>query len=95
MKMFKGKIELKGDYKLRVFDTYFGVYNSNGNQIYHEHFGGYWEIMEYDTEGNQIYYEHSDGYIIGEIPKPVKELTVSEISDLLGYKVKIVKEGKL
>ena len=40
----------------------------------------------YDEKGNEIYYENSDGIIIDE---RVKELTIEEIENLLGYKIKI------
>ena len=73
MKLFKGNIELRGDYRLKVFDKYFCIFDSNGKEIY---------------------YEDSAGYIVDKTPKPIKELTVSEISKMLGYEVKIVKEEK-
>jgi hypothetical protein len=62
MKMFKGKIELKGSYKLNVEDNWFEVFGEKGNQIYFENSDGYWSKREYDEKGNQIYFEDSDGY---------------------------------
>jgi YD repeat-containing protein len=38
------------------------VYDSNGNQLYSENSGGYWNSYEYDSQGNLIYYENSNGF---------------------------------
>ena len=45
------------------------LYDSNGNQIYHEYSYGYWVKYDYDTNGNYIYFENSDGKIIDNRPK--------------------------
>ena len=45
------------------------LYDSNGNQIYHEYSYGYWVKYDYDTNGNYIYFENSDGKIIDKRPK--------------------------
>ena len=37
------------------------LYDSNGNQIYHET-DGYWYKQEFDSKGNRIYYETSNVY---------------------------------
>ncbi len=60
--------------------------DEKGNVIYFEDSDGYWEESEYDERGNVIYYEDSDGEIIGE---RVKELTIEQIENLLGYKIKV------
>jgi len=66
-------------------------FDSNNNQIYYENSYGEWSKSKYDSNSNVIYYENSDGIIRDKRPKQVKEMTVSEISKLLGYEVKIVK----
>ena len=38
------------------------LYDSNGNQIYHENSDGYWWKQEYDSNNNCIYHENSDGF---------------------------------
>ena len=112
MKMFKGKIELEGDYKLEIHDDWFEVYDSKGNRVYSENSDGYWSKKEYDSKSNEVYYENSTGYwckseydgkdnevyfegsdgrVIDNRVKKVKELSVKDISKLLGYEVKIVK----
>ena len=70
------------------------LYDKNSNEIYFEDSTGGWVKREYDENNNRIYYEDSAGYIIDKRPnrfKSMKELTVKEISDLLGYDIKIVK----
>ena len=49
---------------------YLYLYNSNGNQIYHENSDGYWYKKEYDSNGNVTYFENSDGTIADNRPKP-------------------------
>ncbi len=39
-----------------------GIYDNQGNEIYHEYSDGYWEKSEYDTNGNKIYFEDSNGF---------------------------------
>ena len=51
-----------------------------------ENSNGYWSKWEYDKKGNMIYYENSDGEIIDVREK---ELTIEQIEELLGYKIKI------
>ena len=38
------------------------VYDTNGNEIYHEYSDGFWNKWEYDANGNTIYCEYSDGF---------------------------------
>ena len=66
-------------------------YDENNNKIYYEDSNGYWGKSEYDENSNILYYEDSTGFIIDKRPKETKELTVKEISDLLGYDIKVVK----
>jgi len=40
----------------------FIIKNKNGNRIYYEDYGGYWQIREFDKNGHQIYYEDSNGF---------------------------------
>ena len=61
-------------------------YSEKDNQTYYENSYNYWSKREYDEKGNVIYYENSDGEIIDE---RVRELTIQEIENLLGYKIKI------
>ena len=51
-KLLKHDFE-KGDLRL---------YDSNGNETYHEDSDGYWSKWERDSNGNTIYYEDSNGY---------------------------------
>ena len=66
-------------------------YDEKGNEIYWEDSNGYWSKKEYDEKGNQTYYEDSIGKIID---KRVKEFTIEQIENLLGYKIKIKGERK-
>ncbi len=84
-------IELKGTYKVVYYSTYFMVYDEKGNEIYFENSDGNWSNREYDKKGNQIYFEDRSHIIIN---KRVKELTIEEIENLLGYKIKIKGERK-
>ena len=79
-------IELMGTYKVRYYDTGFVVYNEKGNTIYREDGNAYWFRREY-----KIYFENSNGKIID---KRVKELTIEQIENLSGYKIKIKGERK-
>lgn len=79
-------IELNGTYKVDFYDMRFEVYDKNGNRIYIESTKGTWFKKKYDEKGNEIYYEDSDGNIV---ENGVKELTIKEIENLLGYKIKI------
>ena len=51
---------------------------------------GYWYKYEYDENGNETYYENSRGIKRGFSKNDVLELTVSEIEEKYGRKVKIV-----
>ncbi len=84
-------IELKGTYKVKFANTFFEIYNERGNPIYLEDSSGFWSKKEHDERGNQIYYEDSSGNIFD---KRVKELTIKEIEELLGYKIKIKEDRK-
>ena len=66
-------------------------YDSNGNKIYFEDSYGFWSRREYDSNGREFYYENSNGEIEDKRPKPVVELTMEELSQKLGYEVKIKK----
>ena len=66
-------------------------YDEKGNMIYREDSNDYWAKWEYDEKGNEIYFENSNGKIID---KRVKELTIEQIENLLGYKIKIKGERK-
>ena len=37
-------------------------FDENGNVIYYEDSGGYWEKVEYDKNGNKVYYKNSNGF---------------------------------
>ena len=66
-------------------------YDSNGKQIYYENSCGFWEKIEFDSKGKAIYLENSKGVVYDNRPKPVVELTMEELSQRLGYEVKIKK----
>lgn len=40
-----------------------------------------------------IAYDHNDRYVLWQRPDPVKEMTIAELEDHFGCKVKIVKEN--
>ena len=61
-------------------------YDKKGNPSYYENSNDYWAKWEYDKKGNVIHYENGKGEIID---KRVKELTIEQIENLLGYKIKI------
>ena len=61
-------------------------YNEKGYVTYFEDSNDYWSKSEYDEQGNVIYSENSKGEIID---KRTKELTIEQIENLLGYKIKI------
>lgn len=84
-------IELKGTYKVNFYDDYFEVCNNKGEPFYYEDSDGYMTVKEYDETNNQLYYEDSSGYIVDGY---VKELTIKEVEELLGYKIKIKGERK-
>ena len=61
-------------------------YDEKGNVIYFETRNGCWAKWEYNEKGNRSYFENSKGEIID---KRTKELTIEQIENLLGYKIKI------
>ena len=61
-------------------------YNEKGNELYSENSDGFWVKSEYDEKDKRTYYKDSYGKIIVE---RVKELTIEQIENLLGYKIKI------
>ena len=65
-------------------------YDSNGNRTYYENSNWYWYKSEFDSEGNRTYYENSYGDKEGISKNPIKELTIEQIQNELGYKIKIV-----
>ena len=65
--------------------------DSNGNPIYYEDSNGYWSKSEYDSNGDEIYFENSNGTVQDKRPKPIVELTMEELTQRLGYEVKIKK----
>ena len=66
-------------------------YDKRNKQTYYENDNGYWSKSEFDERGNLIYFEDSEGEFFD---KRVKELTIKEIEELLGYKIKIKGERK-
>ena len=91
MKMFKGQIEWKNDYRLDVGKGYFKVCDKNDNLIYYEDNYTWWFKQEYDKNDNMIYYETSQGEIID---KRTVELTLDEIADKFGVRVENLKIKK-
>jgi len=41
----------------------FVIKDDDGNEIYYEDSGGYWQKWQYNSNGNPIYFEDSDGVI--------------------------------
>ena len=66
-------------------------YDSKGNITYTERSQGFWEKNEYDSNSMQTYFENSRGEKSGTSKDEVKELTVAQLEELLGCKVKVVK----
>ena len=66
-------------------------FDENGMVNYFRDSDGYWWRREYDNQGKERYYENNMGVIRDHRPKQTKELSVKQISDLLGYDVKVVK----
>ena len=66
-------------------------YDEKDNVIYFEDSNVYWSKRKYDEKDNMIYFEDSDGIITD---KRVKELTIEEVEELFGYKIKIKGERK-
>jgi hypothetical protein len=52
---------LKYIYENDITTKGINIYDSRGNEIYHESSDGDWGKSEYDSRGNQIYHEDSDG----------------------------------
>ena len=82
-------IELKGTYKVNFYDDYFEICNAKGEPFYYEDSNGYLSVKEYDQKTNQLYYDDCSEYTVNE---HVKELTIKEIEELLGFKIKIKEE---
>lgn len=63
MKMFKGNVELDGDFTLKVKkDGFILILDSEGRHIYTEDTNSkVWTKREYDSNGNEIYYENDLG----------------------------------
>ena len=40
----------------------FKLFDSNGNEIYHENIIGFWSKSEYDSNGREIFYKNINGY---------------------------------
>ena len=57
MKMFKGEIHWKDDYRLVVEENCFKVYDNKDDKVYYEDSNGFWVKRQYDENGNVIYYE--------------------------------------
>ena len=74
-------------------DWYKYEYDAQGNYTYFEDSNGYWWKKEYDTQGNETYYENSKGEKRGTPKNSIKELTVEQIEERLGCKVKIINKG--
>ena len=71
-------------------DWWKSEYDENGNKTYYKNSNGYWQKREYDENGNETYFENSKGKKRGFSKNDVLELTVSEIEEKYGKKVKIV-----
>ena len=65
-------------------------YDIQGNETYYEDSEGYWRKYEYDTQGKQTYFEDNHGNKRGTSKNAHKELTVKQIEEKLGHKVKII-----
>ena len=58
----------------------FKLFDSNGNEIYHENIIGFWWKSEFDSNGNEIYFENSyDGVIFDKRPTPSYKDKIVEI----------------
>ena len=77
-------------YKRSNGDWFKREYDSKGNLTYFENSDGFWTKRQYDSKGNQTYYENSNGHKECIYKNPIKELTVEQIQNELGYKIKIV-----
>lgn len=73
------------EYPIRLFDK-------NHNEIYFENDNGFWQRREFDKNNSMIYAEDSFGNITNSRYKQTKELSIKELEEILGYKVKIVKD---
>jgi len=49
------------NYKIYGDETYFEVYDNNGNEIYYEDLNNFWIKSKYDANGRLIYEEFSSG----------------------------------
>jgi|688.fasta_scaffold409539_4 hypothetical protein len=67
------------DIRVVIGFTGYTIYDMNGNRVYFEDIGFYWERWEYNSDGNEIYEENSDGYKINfEIGYPTIEYYYEE-----------------
>ena len=57
---------IKWDFKANPF---LAIKDTNGNLVYFESSGGYWEKRECNSKGKEIYYENSNGVIEDNRPK--------------------------
>lgn len=84
MKLFTGQVEVRETDIIKVYQGWLEVRDKNGNEIYYENSGEYWEKRESDENGNVTYYENSNGNIIDN---RLKEITIEELTKM-GYKLK-------
>ena len=65
-------------------------YDDKGNCTYYENSNDFWFKREFDSNNNLIYYEDSEGIIKDDRPKKIIEVTMSELEDKYGCKVKVI-----
>ena len=68
-------------------------YDAQGNETYYRDSIDYWVKKEYDAQGNRTYFEDSNGEKRGTPKNAHQELTVEQIEERLGYKIKIINKG--
>ena len=66
-------------------------FDKNNNRIYFNDSNGFWVKLEYDDNNNEIYYENLRGNIRDNRPKPVLEVTMKDLEEKYGCKVKVIK----
>ena len=59
MKLFKGQIDLNGEYKIEIDGEYLDIKDEKGNVIYREHPFGY---CIYNYNGRKTYFKSSNGF---------------------------------
>jgi hypothetical protein len=72
MKMFKGQMEIKGEYTINGGVSsdgreYIGIYDENENEVYYEDERGFWHKKEFYRDGKKIYEENSNRGIIYDV----------------------------